>query len=84
MSGLAMLTRLKDELVDLHGEDQVAVFVSTTARRQVNDRLKGGTAGINNGLSFEQDDANESTAVADYSVTFAELLARFDPGGERR
>ena len=66
------------------GRDRAAVFVSTTARRQVNDRLKGGTARINNGLSFGQDDGNESTAVADYSVTFAELLARFDPGGERR
>ena len=84
MSGLTMLTRLEAELVDLHGEDQGAVFVSTTARKHVNDWLKGGTTKINSSLSSGQNDANEAAAVADYSVTFAGLLARFDPAGERR
>ena len=79
-----MLTRLEAELVDLHGEDQGAVFVSTTARKHVNDWLKGGTTKINSSLSSGQNDANEAAAAADYSVTFAGFLARFDPAGERR
>ena len=68
--------------MDLYGEDQIAVFVTTTARKQVDDWLKGGTTKINNRLSFGQDDPNESATVADYSVTFAELLARFNPAGQ--
>ena len=34
---LTMLTRLKDELVGLYGEDQIAVFLTTTARKRVDD-----------------------------------------------
>ena len=80
---LTTLTRLKDELVDLYGEDQTAVFAANTARKQVNEWLNGGTTKVSNRLSFGQDNPNESTAVADYSVTFAELLARFDPAGRQ-
>ena len=79
---LTTLTRLKDELVGLYGEDQIAGFVTVTVRKQVGDWLKGGTTKINNSLSFGEDDPNEPAAVADYSVTFAELLARFDPAGQ--
>ena len=78
-----MLTRLKDELLDLYGEDQIAVFATTTARKQVDDWLKGGATRLNNRLSFGQDDPNKPAAVADYSVTFAEVLARFDPASRQ-
>ena len=44
--------------------------------------MKSGTSKINNSMSFGEDDPNEPAAVADYSVTFAELLARFDPAGQ--
>lgn len=80
---LTTLTRLKDELVDLYGEDQIAAFATMTARKQVADLLKGGTTKINDNLSFGKDDPNEPAAVADYSVTFAELLARLDPAGQQ-
>ena len=80
---LTTLTRLKDELVGLYGEDQIAVFVTMTARKEVDDWLKGGTTKINNRLSFGRDDPNEPGAVADYSVTFDELLARSDPAGHQ-
>ena len=80
---LTTLKRLKDELVGLYGEDQIGVFVTMAARKQVNDWLKGGTTKINNSLSFGQSDPNQPAAVADYSVTFAELLARFDPAGQQ-
>lgn len=79
----ATLTRLKDELLGLYGEDQIAVFATTTAYTQVRDWLKSGPAKINNRLSFGQDDPNEPAAVADYSVTFAELLTRFDPASQQ-
>lgn len=79
---LTTLTRLKDELVNLYGEDQIGEFVVVAARKQVDDWLKVGTTKINNNLSFGQDDPNEPAAVADYSVTFAELLARLDPAGQ--
>ena len=80
---LTTLTRLKDELVGLYGEDQIAVFMTMSARKQVDDWLKGGTTKINNRLSFGQDDPNEPAALADYSVTFGELLARCDPAGQQ-
>ena len=80
---LATLTRLKEELVSLYGEDQIAAFVTITARKQVEDMLKGGTTKISNNMSFGQDDPNEPSAVADYSLTFAELLARLDPAGQQ-
>ena len=80
---LSTLTRLRDELVGLYGEDEIAVFVAMTARNQVNDWLKGGSTTINNRLSFGQEDPNEPAAVADYSVTFGELLARCDPAGQQ-
>jgi len=80
---LTTLTRLKDELVSLYGEDQISVFVTMTARKQVDDWLKGGTTKIDNKLSFGQGDPNEPAAVADYSVTFAELRARCDPAGQQ-
>ena len=79
---LTTLTRLKDELVDLYGEDQIAGFVTATARKQVEDWLKGGTTKISNNMSFGEDYPNETAAVADYSVTFGELLARSDPAGQ--
>ncbi|MCY3956406.1 MAG: hypothetical protein OXF47_10515 [Nitrospira sp.] len=59
---LTTLTRLKDELVSLYGEDRISVFVTMTARKQVDDWLKGGTTKINNKLSFGQDDPIEPTA----------------------
>ena len=80
---LATLTRLKDELVDLYGEDQIEMFATMTARKQVENMLKGGTTTINNNLSFGQNDPNDPAAVADYSVTFAELLTRLDPAGQQ-
>ena len=80
---LATLTRQRDELVDLYGEDQIAVFATMTARKQIEDLLEGGTTKSNNNLSFGRDDPNDPSAVADYSVTFAELLARLDPAGEQ-
>lgn len=76
------LTRLRDELVDLYGEDQIGLFMTLKARKQVRDWLKGGSTkinNINNRLSFGRDDPKDPAAVADYSVTFAELLARSDP-----
>ncbi|MXX17742.1 MAG: hypothetical protein F4Z52_11270 [Gammaproteobacteria bacterium] len=54
----------------------------TTARSQVNDWLKSGTT-MSNKLSFGQGDPNEPSTVADYSVTFAELLPRFDPSSQQ-
>jgi len=80
---LATLTRLKDELVSLYGEDQIAVFATMAARKQVEDMLKGGTTKISNNMSFGEDDPNEPLAVADYSLTLAELLARLDPSGQQ-
>ncbi|MDE2772169.1 MAG: hypothetical protein OXI46_00470 [Gemmatimonadota bacterium] len=80
---LTTLTRLKDELVSLYGEDQIAVFVTMTARRQVENIFKGGSTKISNNLLFGQDNPNEPAAVADYSLTFAELLARLDPAGQQ-
>ena len=53
---LTTLTRLKDELLDLYGEDQIAVFATTTARKRVDDWLKSGATKLNNRLSFGQDD----------------------------
>ncbi len=76
---LTTLAKLRDELVDLYGEDQIGVFATVAARRQVDEWTNGGTTKINNSLSFGQDDPNDPAAVADYSVTLAELLARFDP-----
>jgi hypothetical protein len=73
------LTRLKDELLELYGEDQIGVLATTAAIRQVDELLKGGKTKLNNRLSFGKGDPNKPAAVADYSVTFAELLARFDP-----
>ena len=80
---LTTLTRLKDELVDLYGEDQIVMFVTTTARNQVAEWLKDGTTKMSNRLSFGKGDPNVPAAVADYSVTFAELLARCDPAGRQ-
>ena len=80
---LTTLTRLKDELVGLYGEDQITVFVAMTVREQVDEWLKDGTTKVDNNLSFGKDDPNEPTAVADYSLTFAELLARIDPAGQQ-
>ncbi|MXY07242.1 MAG: hypothetical protein F4058_05805 [Rhodothermaceae bacterium] len=80
---LATLTRLKDELLDLYGEDQIALFVTTITRMQVGDLLKSGVTKINNRLSIGQDAPNEPGAIADYSVTFAELLAHFDPESQQ-
>lgn len=74
------LTRLRDELVDLYGEDQIAGFQAMTARRAIGAWLQGDTT-INNRLSFGESDPNEPGAVADYSISFRELLARCDPGG---
>jgi len=80
---LTTLTRLKDELVGLYGEDQIALFVTMTARQEVETWLKGGTTKIDNSLSFGQGDPNDPETVADYSVTLAELLARCDPAGQQ-
>ena len=77
------MTRLKDELLDLYGEDQIAVLTKTTARKQVDDWLKGGATKLNNRLSFGQDDPNEPAAFADFSATIAGLLARFDPASRQ-
>ena len=59
---LSTLTRLKDELVDLYGEDQITVFVTMTARKQVDDWVQDGMTKINNGLSFGLDDLIEPAA----------------------
>ena len=77
------LTNLKDDLERLYGEDRVAAFATTTGRKQVEDWLKKGETKINNRLSFGQGDPNEPAAVASYSVTFAELLVRFDPASQQ-
>ena len=80
---LTTLTRLKEELEDLYGEDQIAVFTTMSARKQVDDLLKGGKTKTRNRLSFGRGDPNNPAAVADYSVTFGELLARFDPSSRQ-
>ena len=80
---LTTLTRLKDELVGLYGEDQIAEFVTMTGRKQVEDMLKVGNSKINNNLAFGQGDPNDPAAIADYSVTFVELFARLDPVGQQ-
>ena len=80
---LITLTRLRDELLDLYGEDQIAVFVTMIARKQVEDWLKGGLSKIDSRLSFGPDDPNDPAAIAGYSVTLAELLARSDPEGQQ-
>lgn len=80
---LATLARLKDELVGLYGEEQIAMFVMKTAREQVNEWFKGGTIKIHNKLWFGKSDPNNPTAVADYSVTIAELLLRLGPAGQQ-
>ena len=80
---LTTLTRLKDALVSLYGEDQIALFVTLTARRKVCDWLDRGTTRPDNHLSFGRGDPNDPAAVADYSVTFSEFLARADPAGQR-
>ena len=80
---LATLTRLKNELVDLYGEDQIEGFATMAARKQVEDILKGGSTKINNNLSFGQNNPNDPAAVADYSVTFAKILIRLDPAGQQ-
>ena len=80
---LTTLTRLKEQLEDLYGEDEIAAFVTTTARKQVDAWLEGGTTKMNNRLSFGRGDPNEAAPVADYSLTIAELLARCDPAGQQ-
>lgn len=80
---LTTLTRLKDELVGLYGEDQIAEFVTITGRKQVQDMLTFHNTTINHRLFFGQGDPNDPAAVADYSVTLAELLARLDPAGQQ-
>ena len=80
---LTTLTRLKDELVNLYGEDKIAGFGAMFARKQVEGWLKGGTSKINNSLSFGQGDPNEPGVVADYSMTFAKLFVQCDPSGQQ-
>ena len=80
---LATLARLKDELVDLYGEDQVASFVMMTVRKQVEDMLKARNTKINNKLFFGQGNPNDPEAVADYSVTFAKFFTQLDPAGQQ-
>lgn len=80
---ISTLEKLKDELVNLYGEDQIAGFQSMLARKQVSEWLKNGNTKINNTLSFGNEDPNNPAAIADYSVTFAGLLARFEPAGQQ-
>lgn len=54
-----------------------------TASKHVHDWLKDGTTKINNRFLFGQGDPNGPAAVADYSVSFGELLARLDPAGRQ-
>ena len=79
---LSTLTRLKDELVGLYGEDQVSVFLTLTARKQVDDWSKTGSTKLHNRLFFGQTDPNDPSAIADYSVTFRDLLVQADPAGQ--
>ena len=78
---LSTLIRLKDDLWNLYGEDQIAAFVSMSARKQVEKCLRGGTTKFNNSISIGEGDPNDATAIADYSVTFTELLSWIDPAG---
>ena len=65
---VSTLTRLKDELVGLYGEDQISVFLTLTARKQVDDWSKTGSTKLHNRLFFGQTDPNDPSAIADYSV----------------
>ena len=76
------LARLKDNLVDLYGEDHLAFYVAWAARQHVDGILKGGKTKANNSLWFGRGDPNDPGAIADYSLTFAELLAQSDPKGQ--
>ena len=44
--------------------------------------LKGGKTKAGNRLFFGRDDPYDPGATADYSLTFAEMLARSDPKGQ--
>ena len=57
------------------------MFVTKTAREQVNEWLQGDKTKIHSKLWFGRSDSNNPTAVADYSVTIAELLLRLNPAG---
>ncbi|MDE0531054.1 MAG: hypothetical protein OXI01_06340 [Albidovulum sp.] len=70
---------MKDELIALYGEDQIAELVDLAVRKLVDDLLKGGATKITNRLSFGRTDPNEPSAITDYTLTFAELLSRTDP-----
>lgn len=75
----ATLTQLKDKLVDLYGEDMIALFATMVARRHVDELIEGGLTTTTNRLSFGQDDPNDPSATEHYNITFGELLDRTDP-----
>ncbi len=66
--------RLHDDLLDLYGEDQIALFVTATARKEVERWLNEGDTTIDNTLSLGKDGPKESTALVDYSLTFSKFL----------
>lgn len=72
---MSNLTSLKDELVGLNGEDQIAAFLTMLARKLVSDWPKEGKTKLSNSMSFGRGNPNNPAAVADYSVTFASLFA---------
>ncbi|MCY4277783.1 MAG: hypothetical protein OXE81_08125 [Gammaproteobacteria bacterium] len=79
---LSTLANLKNELLDLYGEDQVAAFAAIKARRQIEEWLKSGSAKTDGSMLFGEGDPNDPAATADYSLNFAELLQRFDPADQ--
>lgn len=83
MTALTTLERLRDDLVSLYGEDQVSLLAMMAGRDRVSSMLKGGRSKLNNNFSFGKSDPNEPGAVADYWLTFSELLDRLDPKGKQ-
>ena len=77
---LNTLTRLRDELIDLYGEDQIAGFAAMTAGKVVRSWLNERST-IGNRMSFGEGDPRDPETVADYSVTLGELLTRYEVAG---
>ncbi len=80
---LTTLTRLRDELVNLYGEDKIALFGLLTVRKLIKEWLDNGVTKRHNMLSFGSSLPTASKPFANYSVTFGEMLAKIDIEGQQ-
>ena len=74
--------QLKDKIVDLYGEDQIALYATMVARQHMDKMIEGGRTKFTNRLFFGPDDPNDPSATATYNITFGELLERTNPASQ--